>query len=78
MSERDYFLTTREAAAYLGYKTSSGIRNLVMRCELEPDGIGARKTLLFRKSTLDDLACRRLELKRRLAAPNTSKEDDHG
>lgn len=73
MSERDDFLTTRQAAAYLGFKTPSGIRNLVMRCELEPDGVGARNGLLFRKSSLDDLALRRLELKRRLATHNTSK-----
>lgn len=51
-SERKW-LTTHQAAAYLGMK-SSGVRSLVARGELVPDGRGPRGTHLFRTSTLDE------------------------
>ena len=42
----------RSAAAFLGL-TPSGVRSLVSRGVLSPDGRGPRRTLMFRRSTLD-------------------------
>jgi len=47
------YLTTREAADYLRYRTTSGIRMAVLRGELRPAGKGARGALLFTVQELD-------------------------
>jgi len=47
------YLTSREAAGYLRFRNASGIRTLVMRGELVPDGAGPRGTHLFLRGTLD-------------------------
>ncbi len=47
------WLTTSEAAEYIGAKTPSAIRQAVHRGEIVPDGVGARGTLLFLQETLD-------------------------
>ncbi len=50
----EIWFTTAEAARYLRYKGPEGIRALVYRGNLKPDGRrGQRGRLLFRKSTLD-------------------------
>lgn len=49
-------LNTSEAALYLGYKTTSGIRQAVRRGELRPYGRGARSCLLFLTEELDRFA----------------------
>lgn len=52
-------LTTAEAAAYLGYAGSSGIRNLVYRGELVPDGRrGKNGPYLYKVESLDAWAHR--------------------
>ncbi len=48
----DPWLDCRKAAAFLGL-TPSGVRSLVSRGVLSPDGRGPRRTLMFRRSTLD-------------------------
>ena len=48
----DPWLDCRKAAAFLGL-TQSGVRSLVSRGVLVPDGRGPRRTLMFRRSTLD-------------------------
>jgi len=48
----DPWLNCRSAAAFLGL-TPSGVRSLVNRGVLSPDGRGPRRTLMFRRSTLD-------------------------
>ena len=47
------YLTSREAADYLRFRNASGIRTVVMRGELVPDGSGPRGTHLFLRGTLD-------------------------
>src|SRR5215510_4440501 len=49
----DGYLRTTEAAAYLRFRSPSGIRTAVMRRELQPAGVGPRGTLLFRREDLD-------------------------
>ena len=51
--------TTADAATYLGYKTTSGIRYAVRRGELVPFGAGPRNTHLFTREQLDEFARRR-------------------
>src|ERR1043166_1748432 len=46
-------LTTAEAAAYLRFRSSSGIRTAVMRGELHPVGAGAKRSHLFTVAELD-------------------------
>ncbi len=46
------YLTTREAAQYLGYRSTSAIREAVRRGQLEP--AGWRGTHLFTREILDD------------------------
>src|SRR5436305_5024785 len=46
-------LTTAEAAAYLRFRSSSGIRTAVMRGELRPVGAGAKRCHLFTIAELD-------------------------
>ena len=53
------FLDTREAAAYLKYRSASGIRNAVARGWLTPSGIGPRRTLLFTREELHRFAAAR-------------------
>ncbi len=48
----DTWFDCRKAAAFLGL-TPSGVRSLVSRGVLTPDGRGPRRTLMFRRSTLD-------------------------
>ncbi len=50
--EHDTWLDCRKAAMFLGL-TASGVRSLVSRGVLRPDGRGPRRTLMFRRSTLD-------------------------
>jgi hypothetical protein len=45
-------LTTRDAAAYLRFRSTSGIRTAVMRGELRPCGAGPKACHMF---TLDEL-----------------------
>ena len=47
------FLTTAEAAAYLRFKTTSGVRMAVRRGELRPAGRGPRGVFLFTIPELD-------------------------
>ena len=47
------YLTTAEAAVYLRFRSTSGIRSLVARGELHPIGRGPRQTLLFTPVELD-------------------------
>ena len=51
--ERSPFYTTEEAAAYLHFATTSGIRCAVHRGELHPAGVGPHGTLLFVREELD-------------------------
>ena len=53
-------LTTVEAAAWLGFQTTSGIRRLVARGQLHPIGRGARNTYLFSRTELAQFARSRL------------------
>ena len=46
-------LSNEAAAAYLGFRTRAGIRNLVYRGELRPDGRGYRGGYVFSVETLD-------------------------
>jgi hypothetical protein len=46
-------LTTREAAHYLRFRSSSGIRTAVARGELTPLGAGAKGSHLFTRGELD-------------------------
>src|ERR1044071_7828659 len=46
-------LTTAEAAAYLRFRSSSGIRTAVLRGELRPVGAGAKRSHLFTVAELD-------------------------
>jgi len=48
----DAWFDCRKAASFLGL-TPSGVRSLVSRGVLTPDGRGPRRTLMFRLSTLD-------------------------
>src|SRR5215813_4972706 len=49
----DGYLTTIEAAAFLRFRSPSGIRTAVMRRELQPAGVGPRGSLLFKREDLD-------------------------
>ncbi len=46
-------LTTRDAAAYLRFKSTSGIRTAVMRGELVPCGGGPKACHMFTVAELD-------------------------
>ena len=46
-------LTTSEAAAYLRYKSASGIRTVVSRGELRPCGAGPKACHMFTIAELD-------------------------
>ena len=46
-------LTIAEAAEYLGYRTTAGIRGLVRKQQLKPCGRGARDQHLFELPELD-------------------------
>src|SRR5688500_17824273 len=52
------WLTLHEAAAYLRM-TASGIRSLISRAEIVPDGRGSRRIAMFRRVTLDAFLERR-------------------
>jgi len=47
------YLTTKEAAAYLRFESTSAIRNRVMRGELVPAGAGPYGTHMFLREELD-------------------------
>src|SRR5688500_5792851 len=64
------YFTSAEAAAYVRFRSVSGLRTAVMRGELSPDGVGPRSVLLFRRETLDQwIAARSARRMRRLARP---------
>lgn len=63
------YLTTREAAEYLRYKSTAGIRQLVRRGELRPAGIGPNRCHLFTRKELDAFVKRRDSRAIRLATP---------
>lgn len=46
-------LTTRDAAAYLRFRSTSGIRTAVMRGELKPCGAGPKACHMFTIGELD-------------------------
>jgi hypothetical protein len=54
------YMTTTEAADYLRYHTSGGIRMAVRRGWLVAAGRGPRNVLLFRREDLDAFAAARL------------------
>lgn len=62
------WLSAADAAAYLRFRSASGIRMLVMRGELTPIGHGPRGTLMFRREDLDAWSQRRLAPDDRRAA----------
>ena len=63
------YLTTREAAEYLRYQSTAGIRQAVRRGQLVPIGRGPRNTHLFTRTALDGwVRARQGEV--RLATPN--------
>ncbi len=47
------YLDTMQAAAFLRFRSASGVRNLVARGELVPVGRGARQCLLFTQEELE-------------------------
>ena len=51
-NDNQTLLTTVEAAAYLRFRTASGIRSAVMRGELVPVGAGPKGSHMF---TVDEL-----------------------
>lgn len=55
----DECLSTAEAASYLGYRGSSGVRNIVRRRELRPHGKGPRG-YVFRLKDLEAFRTKRL------------------
>ncbi len=57
--ERSPYLTTAEAAEYLRYRTTSGIRMAVSRGLLRPAGTGPRGVYLFTREELDWFVARR-------------------
>src|SRR6266545_4999058 len=67
------YLTAAEAATYLRFRSSSGIRTAVWRGELQPSGIGPKGAHMFRVEDLDcfleDRLRRRVGFQRRHAAP---------
>ncbi len=65
------YLTTREAATYLRFGTTSAIRTLVWRGELRPSGAGSNGVLLFRIEELDRFVHERL--RRRGYRPDTDQ-----
>ena len=71
------YLTTREAAQYLGYRSTSAIREAVRRGRLEP--VGWRGTHLFTRQILDDYVRSRRNVRngnraRQPAAPQIAAE----
>jgi len=62
------FLTTREAATYLGFRSTSAVRNLVSRSELLPAGAGGHGVHLFTTAELERfVVARALRYGRKLA-----------
>ena len=62
-------LTTRDAADYLRFRSTSGIRTAVMRGELKPCGGGPKACHMFTVGELDRfVAARGVRYARRLAA----------
>ncbi|MFH1689730.1 MAG: helix-turn-helix domain-containing protein [Candidatus Eisenbacteria bacterium] len=59
------YLSCDEAAAYLRYNSTSGVRQTVRRGELHPIGRGARGTLMFTQAELDRFMRERLKNRRR-------------
>jgi hypothetical protein len=53
------YVTTREAAEILRYRSPSGIRNAVRRGDLHPAGTGPRGTFLFTIEELERFVRRR-------------------
>ena len=72
-------LTTAEAAAWLGYRSSAGVRAAVARGELRPMGRGARGTYLFDAGELARFVRARLGYPERKVAPgaemNTNEKE---
>ena len=65
------YLTTREAAAYLRYRSTAGIRQLVRRGLLTPAGRGPRGTHLFTRAQLDAFVRQRNTAHSRLATSSS-------
>ncbi len=54
-----HWMTTAEAAAYVGARNSSTVRSWVRRGLLVPDGrLGPGGTFLFKRETLDEFVAR--------------------
>jgi hypothetical protein len=67
-------LTTRDAAAYLRFRSTSGIRTAVMRGELRPCGAGPKACHMFTVEELDRfVAGRAARYARRNVVPTSSK-----
>ena len=67
-------LTTRDAAAYLRFKSTSGIRTAVMRGELRPCGAGPKACHMFTVAELDRFVSgRAARYARRVATPDATK-----
>ena len=74
MSERYY--TTAEAAEYLRYRSSSGVRSAVARGALTPAGKWPRNVLLFTREELDAFVARRARCaRRRMAHPERESNE---
>jgi hypothetical protein len=67
-------LTTREAAHYLRFRSTSGIRTAVMRGELRPCGAGPKACHMFTLAELDRFVTgRAARYARRVVAPEATK-----
>ncbi len=67
MTRESPYLTTAEAADYLRYRSTSGVRSAVQRGELKPCGVGPKNTLLFTRQELDRFVSARM---RRYRSPD--------
>lgn len=54
IADCEEFLSTVEAAKYLGYAGDSGLRRAKALGHITPDAIGPRRVSLYRRATLDD------------------------
>ena len=72
-------LSTRDAAAYLRFKSTSGIRTAVMRGELRPCGAGPKACHMFTVAELDRFVSARREryALRTLETPRDRKAPHH-
>ena len=67
-------LTTRDAANYLRFRSTSGIRTAVMRGELRPCGAGPKACHMFNIAELDRfVAGRAARYARRGVVPSSTK-----